>query len=239
MAYTITDYNGITYTDDIRYDIDDAINDKIVTMKACKANSINWLNKLIYHGVDVNSNFKALLHVCKKGYTNILNILINNDINLNILDKYNNSALSTSCYYSQYDIVNTLLQTNKITVLEQQNELGFTPLLEACVNSNLSIVNLLLLYNASYFTINNDEDNCIILSCYNNKFEITKRMLETSLDINYQNKDLKTALHIACQYGSIDCIKILLENGIDTTIPDNNNKLAIDYCEDKTLFINY
>lgn len=242
----------ITFTN-----VDDLLKGKTALMYASEKGNYDVVKELIKCNADINfktlsSNKTALMFACMKGFINIIDILLENNADINVLQACapigsvssikdpmmyafnkilinNKSALSIACRYQHFDAVKHLLQTNKITVLEEK-EGGYdsTPLLIACYEGDLNIVNLLVNYGANVHARNDTGSTCLYLACYSGHFDIAKRMIECGVDINATNKHIGTPLHTAYHNDRIDIIKLLLDNGADTTIINNQGKLAIN-----------
>lgn len=89
-----------------------------------------------------------LMIACKKGYNDIVEILLRRNLNNTILtypNKYGFTPLMYACIYGHTDVVDTLLKHRKIVAsINTPNNRGRTPLMYACMYSHTGIISLLL-----------------------------------------------------------------------------------------------
>lgn len=155
---------------------------------------------------------------CKKGYYEIVKILLKTKINIDLpskCKKYEQCKLSTpftlACEHGHLNIVKLLL-TKGINVNHEIIN-GKTGFYIACEKDYVEIVKLLLnddRIDVNISDINNDYTGFII-ACLNGYYDIVKLLLSNNkININYNNNE--SALYVACRSGNIDIVKLLLES---------------------------
>jgi len=120
------------------------------------------LNKFCGFDFYVNKHFTTTelwINSAIKGYTDVVEFYINDNIDVNVKNIHTNSALIYSTYYGNVEIVKLLLQHPKIDV-NIQNDMGYTALMYATLYKKLEIINFLLQHKDIDINIKNGFDRC-------------------------------------------------------------------------------
>ncbi len=175
----------------------------------------------------------------------LISLIKNNDIDdvrdydnimkeINIQDKYGNSALICVSITGNIEITKLLLEVKTINI-NSQNKHGWTSLIWASKNGRTEIVKLLLKVESINVNLQNYYGNtALIFASKYNYIEIIKLLLTNkTINVNLQNKHGWTALIWASKYNYIEIVKLLLNNGATTAVnsnySDDMNKVLTDW----------
>ncbi|MEN2499239.1 MAG: Ankyrin repeat domain-containing protein 17, partial [Marteilia pararefringens] len=122
-----------------------------------------------------------------------------------------NSILSFAISQNHSKIAKLLLERG--ANLEHRSKSGFTPLMEACENSNLEIVSLLVDYGAdcNSVSLQSPRDSVLTIAASQaNNLDIVTLLVKTGgANVEYRNKKGANAFWIACSHGFIEIVKFL------------------------------
>ena len=156
-------------------------------------------------------------------------------------------AISAS---SVEEVKSALSWANDVSIINQQDELGFTPLhIAACLddhNLGADVTRLLLSHNIN---ISNTIDTTISDVCgntalhwasYNGNNNILRLLLSRNCPLDKQNNDGETALHWAMRAGlkGIPAVSVLLEHGAKPFVFNIVNKRPNDVAASGFVFLN-
>ncbi len=136
-------------------------------------------------------------------------ILAGADINMQ--DRFNNTALIIAIERKQKDVVEMLLYQN--ADVEIQNNLGKTPLMEASEIGNLDIIKLLIKYGSNVNAQGIFNRTALIYAAFSsiNNQEIVKLLLDNGADINHCDNKKNTALTYAIIDGNKNMVEALIK----------------------------
>jgi hypothetical protein len=109
-------------------------------------------------------------------------------------------------------------------LINSKDHRGFTPLMLACEEENLKIINLLLSYGANTETVNDDQETPLIWSVMGRNTKITATLLAHGASLSAKNNNNENSLFIASYMGQTAIAKLLLENGATNFIDQPNHK---------------
>ena len=180
--------------------------------------------------VHLNLGFnETALHVaCKRGYCDMIEILLEKGADVQAVDNDKYTPLHIVCRSLRLDCLKVLLG-NKKCDLNQQIANGDTALHIVCKMVNTDTIHLgmiqILLENGAYVqAVDSSGDAPIHIVCKGLRLDCLKALLQSKgCDVNQQNADGDTALHIVCKMVNIDpmhiCkIEILLERGANVQV---------------------
>ncbi|WP_184891121.1 ankyrin repeat domain-containing protein [Candidatus Cardinium hertigii] len=214
-------------------------NDLPLHMAACTG-CINCIKKIpeddrlaiIKH--DRVRNSTALHIAAAYGHTNVVEVLLDKDANIEAIDQYGYTPLHMAAIYGKYDTAKLLLerQANK----NSSDNWWYTPLHSAVQHGHFHIVELLLHHNASMRYKSKGEGDTVlhwVVKC--NKEDIAQLLLNKLIEIhqiepiNIRNNDRNTMLHLAVEYGMENLGRRLLDSGakIDMQNQDGNTALHL------------
>lgn len=178
--------------------------------------------------MDIN---KELFYLLKNHKYDDFKKILNNKININLQDEYNNTLIHYAIIFNQEDIIKILLSLNcKIDYLDTD---GKTILYHPIKYGYNNILNILFTNtnNIIGIPINNIKDksnnSSLHYAVLYNNIEAIKLLLLYNVNINNINNDGNTALFIAVQNNNINIIKILLDNKNIKVNLINNNSLSV------------
>ena len=195
-----------------------------------------------------------LLHIASEvGNPDMVEFLLKFGVDINAHDDEGNTALHIAASKSNesqghINVVKALL--NKGAKIDIQNNNQSTPILNALLSRNISIIKLLLAYGAdckqilkiavkgNYAVLNlllehGSNHDLWYLGCMLNNEFIIKRLLDAGADKNTQDNFGNSAIHVAAEKGHVDVVRLLLENGADMDVQDNCSNTAISKAAEK------
>lgn len=111
---------------------------------------------------------------------------------------------------------------------EPQADRRFTPLMRACKEGRLDIVDELLALGADIAVTNADGCNALWLACYNGSHAIIERLIAAGIDIDLQNGNGATCLMYVASNSKPDLVKLLLEKGANASLKNFDDFSARD-----------
>ncbi|ORX49627.1 ankyrin [Piromyces finnis] len=179
------------------------------------------LIKILFNNILFDNNFVLSLlyyYKYKKSLSNskLQNFIINEKkkIDLNQLFDYDDyTFLSYSCEKGNEEIIKCLIKQG--ANIEKRNQLGETPLFNACRSKKVNIVKYLLECGAKINRENILGETPLFIACEIKNEMIAKILIDYGAEINKEDNDGETPLFIACEYGNLNknLIKMLVEHG--------------------------
>jgi ankyrin repeat protein len=160
----------------------------------------------------------------------LLKFYIDDGLDVNILDKNDNTLLMKVCgdISQDIDVIQYLIDEGiEIDIISSS---GHTALSIAMKKGNVQVIKLLLDNDADW-TIS-EKANIINI----NDLETVKYFVNENIDVNYQDKNGLTALMRASLNDNYELTEYLLSNGADAGLENIDNKTAIDYAYEKKLY---
>ncbi|QGM48669.1 ankyrin repeat protein [Magpiepox virus] len=171
--------------------------------------------------IDLNiqtRNFETPLHYAIK-YKNIdlIRILLDNSIKIDkslfLHKQYLIKALKNNC---SYDIIALLI--NHGVPINEQDDLGKTPLHHSVINRRKDVTTLLLNLGADINVIDDCMGSPLHYAVSRNDIETTKTLLERGSNVNVVNNHIDTVLNIAVASKNKTIVNLLLKYGADTKL---------------------
>ncbi len=206
--------------------------------RSCEIGSLKSVKKYLkkpLFGICADINYRkhsdfndTPLHVAvKKGYKEIVELLINNGAIINIINDQGYTPLFSSFKY--VEIVELLLKNGaEINIRAYENQ---TPLFYACGHGSKEIVKLLI-DNGADVSIKDDQGKTPLFSCISNEnsVEIVKLLIEEGVDINAIERYLKqSALFNVCFFGNGGVAEILINKGAKVDLIDDDGCTPLYY----------
>lgn len=166
-----------------------------------------------------NDGQTPLLHAIFNNRESALQTLVYAGANINVQDKFGNSALDNAIYTQNFQLVRFLLES-LCEVNAHTGRNGYTALHNAIMIHREDIVNLLINYGANV----NDQDlsgrTALHHAALVGNNEITELLLDRKATINTADHVGMTPLHLAAYYGNLRTVYLLVHH--------NANIQAID-----------
>lgn len=102
----------------------------------------------------------------------------------------------------------------------------FTPLMRACKEGRLDIIEELLALGVDITVRNADGCNALWLACYSGNRGIIQRLLDAGIDL--QNGNGATCLMYVASNSNADLVQLLLDNGADASLKNFDDFSALD-----------
>lgn len=104
----------------------------------------------------------------------------------------------------------------------------FTPLMRACKEGRLAIVEELLASGVDIAVTNADGCNALWLACYNGDPALVERLVAAGIDIDRQNGNGATCLMYVASNSKPGLVKLLLEKGANPRLKNFDDFTALD-----------
>lgn len=160
------------------------------------------------------------LHLaCQKGYTEIVELLLERGADVNTEGYNYTSPLSIACQNGYKDIAALLLRY-KANIEYQADAEYDRPLHIACQNGYIEIVKLLLEYGANINACKYNDATPLHVACEYGYDDIVQLLIFHKANIHAEGKYDYTLLKAASLGGHVDVVKTLINNGIDANLKE-------------------
>ncbi len=171
---------------------------------------------------------RSILHVAVYiNHFNIVKLLVSNGANVNHLDKFNQSIISTCIfsqstttnYHSHLDIIKYLVKHGAfLDTIENNNQ---TPLVQAASENLTNLVELLINLNADIDSIDNQGYTALTYAIKNKNIELVEFLLRKNAATHILDMHGRSILSIASFCNAEKVVKLLTERGLDEMHRDN------------------
>ncbi|NVO20244.1 MAG: ankyrin repeat domain-containing protein [Bacteroidetes bacterium] len=152
-----------------------------------------------------------ILAAAYRGYTSIVEELIERKVNLNEQDYTGSSAIFTAAENGNNEILNLLLEAN--AKQEIANFIyGRTPLIIACIEGNFEGCRLLLESNANVNACDSFGTSPLMFAAINDYIDIVRLLVTNGANINHKDRYEMTASDYALEFKNIQISKFLIEH---------------------------
>ncbi|VDI69236.1 Hypothetical predicted protein [Mytilus galloprovincialis] len=151
---------------------------------------------------------KPLIESAWEGYTDIVEMLLKSDYNVNEADKFGRTALFVACLLGKTQVVKVLLDYKADHSL--CDEKGQTPLLVASGKGYEDIVNVLLQSNAKVDICDVEGNSPLLVASSENHLSTIQVLLDRITDFPKCNKLGESPVFVACMNGGKDIVRYLL-----------------------------
>ncbi|VDI39710.1 Hypothetical predicted protein [Mytilus galloprovincialis] len=204
------------------YDID---NKSTPLIHCCFIGDIDLVKWCIHHCVSNvnhcrNTDKVSPLYISSAyGYTEVVQMLINNMADINKCNDEDGSPLFIACQVGHTEVVQMLI--NKKADINKCKDTGSSPLYVACQEGHTEVVQMLINNKADINKCRDTEASPLYVACYNGHTEVVKMLINNKADINKCKDTGSSPLFIACQNGHTEVVQMLI-----------NNKADINKCRD-------
>ncbi len=175
-----------------------------------------------------NKIFEELTCACKMKESDIEKIktLVEQDVNINLEDKYKNTPIVYACKTGRYDIVNYLLENG----FNLRKDRHIKKMLKyACNNDTKDVLECLLDNGADIDVLYKGRETLLMYACKKGKLDIVEYLVEKGIELDYEDKFKKTAIMYAIQSNSLDIVQYLTKKGANINHKDVKNKTVARY----------
>ena len=185
----------------------------------------------INKGANVNAtnhkNQTVVLLACKKGNTNIINMLLDAGADPNVADTNGYTCLHATAYCGVRQGVFQAIIDHGVDV-NATNKQNQTALLVACTQQNTDLINTLLNAGADPSIADTNGDTCLHQAVTQSSSKaILQAIIDHGAEVNATNHENQTALLPACKEGNTDLINTLLNAGADPSIADTSGDTCL------------
>ncbi|XP_076078809.1 uncharacterized protein LOC143048825 [Mytilus galloprovincialis] len=202
------------------YDIDD---NSTPLIQCCFIGDIDLVKWCIHHCVsNVNhcrtNNVSPLYISSEYGYTEVVQMLINNKADINKCIDTGESPLYIACQEGHIEVVQMLI--NNKADINKCRDTGASPLCIACQVGHTEVVQMLINNKADINKCIYTGESPLCSACYNGHTEVVQMLINNKANINKCNDEDGSPLYIACQAGHTEVAQMLINNKADINKKD-------------------
>ena len=171
---------------------------------------------------------KGLLAAIKMKDSVQVSELIKQGANVNCESSYVSPLLS-AIGQSDVQMVRILLEAGAFpNKKDKDNITKNSPLIEAIVNHEAKIVDMLIKYGADVHESSELRGSLLLVAIDKGNLEIVTSLIRAGVDVNKWGFRGNTALMDAVEIGNVEFVKLLLKNGAKTTMRNDKDQTALD-----------
>ncbi|XP_071124061.1 uncharacterized protein [Mytilus edulis] len=194
---------------------------------ACQEGYVDIVEVLLKQTTNINrcdsNGTTPLIAASNAGKKGILEMLVLAKADITICNKKGQSPLYVAASRGRRDVVEFLIKTGPAGISKPDND-GRSPLLIACQNRQLSVVDSLIRENCDISQCNWEKQSPLFIACAEGFTEIVNLLVKGGADMGQRDEDGRTPLFIACERGRADIVKILIDSGAAISKTDNNKR---------------
>lgn len=212
-------------TDDVPPRIEPLSDEDFVNL--CKSGDVKRVEEALRFGANANAqkdSNTALICAACKGYTEIVELLLEHKANTNVKDSQGMTALmwATATLIGKPKIVELLLEYG--ADVNAKDDDSSTALIGATLRGDAEVAEVLLEHGAD---VNTKDNNGFTVLMWAKDSRIAELLLEHGAGINTKDDDGSTALMWATSRGNAEVVELILEHGADVNAKDNNGETAL------------
>ena len=203
---------------------------------AATCGNVEILRFLVENGANVNATddfgLTPLMAAVANQLLDAVTFLIDQGADVNLLDSSGSTALHyasevsfdpSSCLIVK-QLINRGANINAVT-----NDDKLTPLMLACKNKNVSVVNCLLQNGANVVLTSDNGWTALhfVVDGFNDSSEILRSLLNNGADVNARSVDNETPLMVASQSSDVETVTLLIEQGAYVDLQDEKYNTAL------------
>ncbi|KYB26769.1 serine/threonine-protein phosphatase 6 regulatory ankyrin repeat subunit B isoform X1 [Tribolium castaneum] len=170
----------------------------------------------------INLGWSPLHCMIEKKKSSLAQTLINQNVDINSLDKFRRSPLSIASAKNNNSLVEILLSSGA------KVNRGF-PLHYACEKNHVKIAQTLI-ENGADLNLERDSNYPLLIAINKGHIETAIFLLQNGADVHIVDKHKETALHWACDRGLELLIQPLINNGCDIDAKDRSEMTPLNIC---------
>ena len=173
-----------------------------------------------------HNGYTSLMMASYKGYSKIVELLVNAKADVNAQADDGTTALYLACCYGRVKIAITLLNANANPSMAKND--GCTPLMVATEKGYNDIVKLLANAKADVNAQADDGATALYIACQNGNIQTALILLNANADPSIARKDGWTPLMAASKYGHTDIVvELLADAKVDVNAQNSNGLTAL------------
>ena len=180
-----------------------------------------------------NSGKTPLYFAANNGFTDIMSILIDNNVTVNTVDINGVSPIYAASNNGHTTVVKILIDNNAFINTRATAE-NTTPLLASCHNNHIEVAKHLIDSGADTSIANIYGNGPLHVATLRNCTEIARFLIIAECGLNCVNINNQTPLHIAVTNKNLTISRILLQAGADPHVYDSEGytplRIAIENC---------
>ena len=205
---------------------------------ALESSNLEAIKYLLSHGAKLDDDARGrslLMAAADTGNLKIAEYLLQNDFQKTRVNSCDNVG-KTVAHYCAIKGHESLLKivTSHGAILEAEDKYGIRPLMYACANGQINIVNFLANQGVKVGALDTDGrhalHHCFLTDSPHRL--CVKRLIREEIDVNAPDNKHIRAVMLACRVcprSHLDVIELLLEHGADPVLQDNETNDAFDY----------
>ncbi len=158
-----------------------------------------------------------LIAAAERGYTDIVDLLLEAGANINAVDENGRSALLRCIVNGRLAMAQKLIEAGADVTL--RSRVGTTALMAAARQGNLRLYRHIVSKGGQEADTNNYGETMLMYAAMGGHCELIHHLAAHGADIRAQAGDHATALHYAIEGGHYEAAKLLLELGADPNSP--------------------
>ena len=200
-------------------------------LEAAEEGDLAKVTQMLKDGIDVNAHDEdgktALMSACANEHAIVaLALLERTDIEVNLVNKYDNTALHWASLKGMLEVVEKLIE--KGADVNKQNEDGYTALIGACDKGMLEVVEKLIEKGADVNVQGAYGNTALILACDRKHTDVALALLEDdNIKVNLVNNRGHTALHQASIKGMLAVVQKIIAKDADVNVRDKSGDTAL------------
>ncbi|XP_050965475.1 ankyrin repeat family A protein 2 isoform X1 [Labeo rohita] len=137
-------------------------------------------------------------------------------------------SLSIHQLAAQGEMVFLASRIEQESVINLQDEEGFTPLMWAAAHGQIAVVEFLLQSGADPHLLAKGRESALSLACSKGYTDIVRMLIDCGVDVNEYDWNGGAPLLYAVHGNHVRCVEILLESGADPTMESDSGFNAMD-----------
>ncbi|XP_037389491.1 ankyrin repeat family A protein 2 isoform X1 [Pygocentrus nattereri] len=137
-------------------------------------------------------------------------------------------SLSIHQLAAQGEMVFLASRIEQESVINLQDEEGFTPLMWAAAHGQIAVVEFLLQSGADPHILAKGRESALSLACSKGYTDIVRMLIDCGVDVNEYDWNGGAPILYAVHGNHVRCVEILLENGADPTMESDSGFNAMD-----------
>lgn len=173
---------------------------------------------------------KTIFFYCKRHRSKALRKHLEKENNILTAKYFGWNALHYAIWCGSKKCLLVLLENGGAAIINDKDDLGWTPLHISCLNFGCKYASILLKYGADINATCDCDGNTLLhgIARLTHTGKCGKLLLENGADPTIKNNKGETPLHIAIMHFS-KLTKLLIFYGADISIKDDTGKTALEY----------